>query len=64
MQPSLAGVLFILSSTQVISVRLICDKGGRMKGFGYAEFGTVQDLVDALSLTGRVCLLLNAAVIV
>ena len=35
-----------------------------MKGFGYAEFGTVQDLVDALSLTGRVCLLLNSAVIV
>ena len=44
---------------QATSVRLISDKGGRMKGFGYAEFSTLQDLMDALSLTGRVCFIFS-----
>ena len=35
-------------------MRLITDKDGRLKGFGYAEFGTLQALMDALALSGEV----------
>lgn len=35
-------------------MRLITDKDGRLKGFGYAEFGTLQALMDALVLSGEV----------
>jgi translation initiation factor 4B len=38
----------------VTSVRLVKEKDGRMKGFGYAEFSTRNDLIEALSLTGLV----------
>ena len=44
----------IYFDAQVTSVRLITDKDGRLKGFGYAEFGTLQALLDALALSGEV----------
>ena len=41
---------------QVVSVRLPMESGtSRMRGFGYAELESVQALVDALSLSGEVC---------
>ena len=46
--------LFIFFAVQVSSVRLITDKDGRLKGFGYAEFGTLAALMDALTLSGEV----------
>ena len=36
---------------QILSVRLMKDEGGRLKGFGYADFEDRDSLIDALSLT-------------
>ena len=39
---------------KAVSVRLVKDKDGRLKGFGYAEFDAIAGLMDALSLKGTV----------
>ena len=40
---------------QANSIRLPVESGtSRLRGFGYAEFGSLQDLMDALSLSGEV----------
>lgn len=40
---------------QANNVRLLREKNdGRLKGFGYAEFESVTNLVEALSLKGTV----------
>ena len=36
-------------------MRLVRDRDARLKGFGYAEFNTVQDLIEALKLNKLVC---------
>ena len=53
-------VTLVLPLIQVKSVRLPREggDGGRLRGFGYAEFETRQDLVDALTKNELVCLLL------
>ena len=43
-----------LSLSKALSVRLVKDRDGRLKGFGYAEFESLQGLMDALSLKGTV----------
>ena len=47
-------VVTVCYLSQPGSVRMVRDKDGRMKGFGYAEFETLADLMEALSLTGLV----------
>ena len=40
---------------QANSIRLPVESGtSRLRGFGYAEFGSLQELMDALSLSGEV----------
>lgn len=53
-------VTLVLPLIQVKSVRLPREggDGGRLRGFGYAEFETRQDLVDALTKNELVCQLL------
>ena len=42
-------------SLQATSIRLPVESGtSRLRGFGYAEFGSLQELMDALSLSGEV----------
>lgn len=42
-------------SLQASSIRLPVESGtSRLRGFGYAEFGSLQELMDALSLSGEV----------
>ena len=42
-------------SLQASSIRLPVESGtSRLRGFGYAEFSSLQDLMDALSLSGEV----------
>ena len=41
---------------QATSIRLPVESGtSRLRGFGYAEFGSITELMDALSLSGEVC---------
>lgn len=61
LHPSLPCILYFPPSHtpyvhQVVSVRLPMESGtSRMRGFGYAELESVTALVDALSLSGEVC---------
>ena len=34
---------------------MVRDRDGRLKGFGYAEFTSVHDLIEALKLNKMVC---------
>lgn len=52
--------LFISLSLQASSIRLPVESGtSRLRGFGYAEFSSLQDLMDALALSGEVSTLDN-----
>ena len=51
-----------LNKLQLKSVKLIKDREGKPKGFGYIEFATLQDLKDGLAKSGVVshCLRLQS----
>lgn len=42
------------SGAQLNSVKIISDMEGKPKGFGYVEFSTLNDLKQALAMTGEV----------
>lgn len=53
-EQDLAG--FFAPESKVSSVRLVADKGGRPKGYGYVEFADLESLKSAVEKNGKILL--------
>ena len=53
---------FVAHFSQTVSVKIITDRDGKPKGFGYVEFVELDGLKDALAKSGAVRLALDSLI--